>query len=67
MREAVSDSMAAAEPIHITLHGAADGGIVIALAARFVDLEPMLASAKTEGVGTWIVAQPRRSRAGGHA
>jgi hypothetical protein len=67
MREMVSDAMAEANPIHITLHGAAGGGIAMGLADRFIDLEPMLAEAKTDGVGTWVATQPRRNRAGGRA
>jgi hypothetical protein len=67
MRGMVSDSMAAGEPVHITLHAAAGGGLAMALADRFCDLEPMLASAKTEGTAGWVVTQPRRSRPGGRA
>jgi hypothetical protein len=67
MAARLSDAIALDGRAHVTLHAGRPRGITFALAPQFVDLDHVAHSARQGGVGTFVVAEPRRQRPGGRA
>jgi hypothetical protein len=65
MRRMVSNRIAASKPVHITMHGARDGGLGFVLADTYVDVSAIAEAVKAEGIGVVVVQHDVASRQGG--